>query len=165
MKIGERAQKRREQLGLTQQQVADKVGVEQASYARLEAGEVEHPRYLKKLSSLFEVTQEWLMYGIGHVNLDNNKFIFHEKRYIPVITWEEALEWENIGKNYPISNDTEIVPMVGHGSPNSYALRVKSDAMISPSPLSKASLKIVQSLLILRKTQRLLTSLSRRNKA
>jgi transcriptional regulator with XRE-family HTH domain len=63
MGLGERAAARREQLGLTQQQIADHCHVKQPSIAALEAGETQRPRFLDELAEILKTTKHWLKTG------------------------------------------------------------------------------------------------------
>jgi transcriptional regulator with XRE-family HTH domain len=53
----------REQLGLTQDELAKKVGVTQQTIAKLENGGIEHPRYFSRLALALNVTEHWLLTG------------------------------------------------------------------------------------------------------
>ena len=53
----------REQLGLTQDDLAKKVGVTQQTIAKLEKGGIEHPRYFRRLALALNVTEHWLLTG------------------------------------------------------------------------------------------------------
>ncbi len=53
----------REDAGLTQEQLADIVGVSQSMIARIEAGDREPRRHTRiKLASIFKVKVDWLFY-------------------------------------------------------------------------------------------------------
>lgn len=59
---------RREQLGLTQTQLADKSGLSQTTIANLEAGHSKGTKRILELAQSLHVTPEWLLYG-GNLNL------------------------------------------------------------------------------------------------
>lgn len=65
--IGDRLRKLREARQLTQDQVAEKIGVRQGSYTQLETGKTKTPRSsnLAKYARLYGVDPEWLMTGKG----------------------------------------------------------------------------------------------------
>lgn len=60
-----RVRARREQLGLSQSEVARRLGKRQQTVNALEAGAVERPGYLIDLARVLEVTPDWLLYGDG----------------------------------------------------------------------------------------------------
>jgi len=55
----------REQLNLSQQQVADAVGMKQPSYYQLEAGKSKRSRFINDIAKVLETNVDWLMYGEG----------------------------------------------------------------------------------------------------
>ncbi len=58
MTIANRVKARREQLGLTQTELAEKVGTSQQAIEQLEGGKTKRPRYLPELASFFGVSIE-----------------------------------------------------------------------------------------------------------
>ena len=61
-KPGSRIQTRRREMGFTQQQLADRVDVTQASLSRIESGMVKPSRKtLDALSEALDVTREWIL--------------------------------------------------------------------------------------------------------
>lgn len=63
--IGFRAKERREELRLSQTEVGRACGVTQQAIEKLEAGEVNRPRYLDELATILKTTKLWLKDGIG----------------------------------------------------------------------------------------------------
>lgn len=63
MELKERFILARHNAGLSQAQLADKVGVSQAAINKIEVGKTLNPRNLKKFASVLSVTPEWLQYG------------------------------------------------------------------------------------------------------
>ena len=60
----------REQLNLSQQQVADAVGMKQPSYYQLEAGKSKRSRFINDIAKVLKTNADWLMYGEGEYKLD-----------------------------------------------------------------------------------------------
>jgi len=58
-----RIYKRRKELNLTQQQIADKMGVAKSTIQRYETGKIKYIKYpmLVFLSGILETTPEWLL--------------------------------------------------------------------------------------------------------
>lgn len=63
--LAERTRISREKIELSQQQLADKVGVSQQSIAKIENGETLQPRKIKQLADVLGVTVNWLQFGVG----------------------------------------------------------------------------------------------------
>lgn len=63
--LAERTKISREKIELSQQQLADKVGVSQQSIAKIENGETLQPRKIKQLADTLGVTVNWLQFGVG----------------------------------------------------------------------------------------------------
>lgn len=61
--LGERLAKRREQLGLSQKALSQKVGVSQQSINKIESGQTRSPRNLERLAIALSVTSQWLLFG------------------------------------------------------------------------------------------------------
>ncbi len=60
----------REQINLSQQQVADAVGMKQPSYYQLEAGKSKRSRFISDIARVLKTDVDWLMYGEGEYTFD-----------------------------------------------------------------------------------------------
>ena len=63
--LSDRLRFAREQLSMSQQQVADAVGMKQPSYYQLEAGKSKRSRFISDIAKVLETNVDWLMYGEG----------------------------------------------------------------------------------------------------
>ncbi|MBK5072012.1 helix-turn-helix transcriptional regulator [Budviciaceae bacterium CWB-B4] len=61
--LAERVAKRREQLGLSQKTLAEKIQVSQQSINKIESGQTRSPRNLDKLAEALDVSPQWLLFG------------------------------------------------------------------------------------------------------
>lgn len=61
--LAERVAKRREQLGLSQKTLAEKIKVSQQSINKIESGQTRSPRNLDKLAEALNVSPQWLLFG------------------------------------------------------------------------------------------------------
>ncbi|AKJ41469.1 XRE family transcriptional regulator [Pragia fontium] len=61
--LAERVAKRREQLGLSQKTLAEKINVSQQSINKIESGQTRSPRNLDKLAEALDVSPQWLLFG------------------------------------------------------------------------------------------------------
>lgn len=62
----------RERLDLSQQQVADAVGMKQPSYYQLEAGKSKRSRFINDIAKVLKCDVDWLLTGEGDYGLSNN---------------------------------------------------------------------------------------------
>ncbi|MBS8942801.1 helix-turn-helix transcriptional regulator [Escherichia coli] len=61
--ISQRLKKKREEMNMSQAQLAKKVGMRQQSLQAIEAGTTKRPRYLFELASALHCDPKWLLYG------------------------------------------------------------------------------------------------------
>ncbi|WP_392552891.1 LexA family transcriptional regulator [Orbus wheelerorum] len=124
--LANRIRARREALGLTQDDVAQKVGMTQQSYQAIEAGQTKKPRFLYEISQALQCDMAWLLSGkeevnIAPVNLKN----IHK---VPIISYVQAGLWtescnmeDSTGYEYLLT-DLDI-------SANTFALKIKGQSM------------------------------------
>ena len=62
--LGPRLRKRRRELGLTQTELAERVGTSQAVIQKIENGKSLRPRILEEIANALEVKPAWLMFGV-----------------------------------------------------------------------------------------------------
>ena len=69
--MNKRLREVRKKLGMSQQELADVLGVSQGTYSQYERNErVFQPRYIKTLEREFSVNPEWLQNGVGDMFID-----------------------------------------------------------------------------------------------
>lgn len=71
MSLADRVRQRREELGLTQTQLAELVGMRQQSVAELESGSTKNPRKLLELADALHTSPVWLKTGKVDSNATN----------------------------------------------------------------------------------------------
>ncbi|MDI3365189.1 MULTISPECIES: XRE family transcriptional regulator [Pantoea] len=62
--LAERLKAAREKAGISQADLAEKIGLSQQSVAKIENGETQQPRKIKEIASALNVTQRWLQLGL-----------------------------------------------------------------------------------------------------
>ena len=121
-KIGDKIKKLRKEAGLTQEELAKKVGIQRGSIAGYEVGKTKPShKNLEKIANIFNVSYEYLLRN------DDNGIPNKEKkncRLVSLLGNEEEIEPRiyNITKNQiplPLYMDTDKV----------YAIKIKSSAM------------------------------------
>ncbi len=70
--LGARVAMRRSELGLSQEKLADAIGMKQQGIASIEKGEVRRPRQLRELSEALHSPIEWLLDGEGPKEIDGD---------------------------------------------------------------------------------------------
>ncbi|ARU94587.1 LexA family protein [Tatumella citrea] len=139
MNIGDRVKIKRDSLGLTQTQLAEKVGTSQQSIEQLEGGKTKRPRYLPELSSVLGVSAKWLLEGSDdEVKGDNFQFAgtyTPGKRY-PVLSSVQAGCWAEAIEAYSISEISEWLESDAHIQGDAFWLKVEGDSMTAPTGLS-----------------------------
>ncbi|NJA85950.1 helix-turn-helix transcriptional regulator [Escherichia coli] len=62
--LAERLKSERKKAGMSQAQLAEKIGLSQQSVAKIENGETQQPRKIKEIAKVLGVSQKWLQLGI-----------------------------------------------------------------------------------------------------
>jgi len=98
MSIAERVKIRRKELGLTQYQLADLVGIAQTAIQRLEKGDTKNPRDIEALATALQCTPEFLRFGISDNTNSNVAPGPTLKAAVPLISWVQAGAWSDISE-------------------------------------------------------------------
>jgi SOS-response transcriptional repressor LexA len=125
MGIGERIKKRRNKLGLTQAELAEKIGVAQQSLQSIESGKIGKPRKINELAEALETTPEFLQFGIG--DMDNATVMANASNYLPLVSFVQAGAWSDINE-IDIST-AQLYPCPIKCSVNSFIVRVEGESM------------------------------------
>lgn len=135
MNIGDRVKIKRDSLGLTQTQLAEKVGTSQQAIEQLEGGKTKRPRYLPELSSVLGVSTKWLLEGgEEEIKGDNFKFVgtyTPGKRY-PVLSSVQAGCWAEAIEAYTLNEISEWLESDAHIQGRGFWLKVEGDSMTAP---------------------------------
>lgn len=147
----------REQLNLSQQQVADAVGMKQPSYYQLEAGKSKRSRFINDIAKVLETNVDWLMYGEGENTPKPSRDDLMQKikdiegrdtgeshpvpkgtvsaemsgssGMVPILSWVAAGSWSNVE---PVTFEDAIghAPKPPNLSKLGFALRVQGQSML-----------------------------------
>lgn len=112
--LAERLKFAREKLNLTQQEVADRAGMSQPTYYKIESGKSQRTTYLNELANVLKVTPNWLATGQGEMTA---KPVFDPTKldgYARIDDWDD---------NTPLEGDEVAIPFYkdlsfacGHGA-------------------------------------------------
>lgn len=119
-------------LSLTQNQLAEKVGVSQAMVNKLLSGKISSTTKILEFSKALQCNPDWLMYGAGSFPEESN--VTHAppvRKMIPVISWVQAGAFceSNVLELHDVE---EWLPCPVHASEKTFGLRVKGSSMTSP---------------------------------
>jgi len=113
MTLAKRLIEAREKSGLTQAQLAEKVGIKQQSIYQIEDGQTKKPRHIEKIAEVLNVSSSWLLFGEpGGAEIIN-------KNKVPVYSWDGIFNEKKI---------TDFIDPVILSS-NNFALKVEDDSM------------------------------------
>ncbi|TXE41401.1 helix-turn-helix domain-containing protein [Serratia marcescens] len=135
MSIGVRVKHRRDSLGLTQGQLAEKIGTSQQAIEQLEAGKTKRPRYLPELAKALEVTIDWLLDGKDTAYRgDNFKYAgeYIPGRKYPVLSSVQAGCWAEAVEAYAVEEISEWIESGAHIQGEAFWLKVEGDSMTAP---------------------------------
>ena len=125
--LGQRIRARREELGLTQEQVAEQVGIKQQSYQAIESGSVKKPRHLYEISVTLKCDMAWLLSGKEKDVINVEKIEIHAHQ-VPLISYVQAGVWT---ESYELRDSTgfEYIMTSLELSNKAFALKIKGDSM------------------------------------
>lgn len=144
--LADRLKFAREKSGLTQQQVAERVGMSQPTYFKVEKGVTKRTTYLAELANLFGVNSTWLATGQGEMTThptinelklkaeaiktnDTKSNILSMARPVPVLSWVAAGSWS---ENNAVTMDDadDWLPRPLGLSEQGFALMVRGESML-----------------------------------
>jgi SOS-response transcriptional repressor LexA len=133
--IGNRIQKSRLALGLTQLEVAERLGVSHQAVQKWESG-ISSPKgaRLKDVATELDVSLEYLLYGtithISKVQPEANTEAAPELRSrVPLISWVQAGAWAEVMDNFAPGDAEDWYRSTKNTSPHTFALRVRGVSM------------------------------------
>lgn len=139
MNIGARVKSKRDQLDLTQGQLAERVGTSQQAIEQLEGGKTKRPRYLPELARVLGVSIDWLLDGKDEGLKGDNFSLAGQyapgKRY-PVLSSVQAGCWAEAIEAYSINEISEWLESDAHIQGDAFWLKVEGDSMTAPTGLS-----------------------------
>lgn len=153
MEFKHRIKAARKYAGLKQGELADKVGIKQASISDMETGKTGSSSYTASIAAACGVDPLWLETGQGDMRpkesinpTDNGGNIgplqVHEAtvvplgdiQRVPLISWVAAGAWSEAIDLYEVGDAEVWMPCPDPIGPRGFALRVEGDSMTSPYP-------------------------------
>ncbi|MCG7412591.1 helix-turn-helix transcriptional regulator [Moraxella nonliquefaciens] len=109
--LAERLKFAREKINLTQQEVADRAGMSQPTYYKIESGKSQRTTYLNELANVLKVTPNWLATGQGEMTALQSNI---SPNFEPVSDWDDGTPLEADEVPIPFYKDFGVA--CGHGS-------------------------------------------------
>jgi SOS-response transcriptional repressor LexA len=139
MNIAERIKHKRTELGLTQAELAKRVGITQQSLQKIEDGRTQNPRKLLNLAKELNCSPEWLQLGTtaevrekgSHYH--NSALTVISDSQCPIISPQQAAHWPSVQLDNS-QYEWLDVPIATSGT--AFWLTVVGDSMTSTSGLS-----------------------------
>ncbi|WP_306587669.1 LexA family protein [Hafnia paralvei] len=131
MTIGNRVRTSRDALGITQVELAEKVGTSQQSIEQLESGKIKRPRYLPELALALGVSIDWLLKGTKDANVAYVGPNVPKGKY-PLISYVSAGSWSEACEPYNLTEIDEWYESDTNMFGDGFWLRVEGDSMTSP---------------------------------
>jgi len=149
--LGDRIKEARLSLGMSQAQLARKIGVSQGAIGHLEQGRTQASSLLLRLASALGVSPVWLESGDVPFSQADDDALAAKVRLgsprpfggtfpnvapgpdlyspIPLISWVQAGDWCAVIDNFSPGDAEEWLPCPRHHSPSAFALRVRGVSM------------------------------------
>ncbi|ENI1055658.1 MULTISPECIES: LexA family protein [Serratia] len=135
MNLADRVKQKRLELGLTQAQLADKIGTSQQGIVSVETGRTVRPRYLPELAKALGCDIEWLLTGSSSSNVTYVGPHEPGKRY-PVISKVQAGAWLEAVEAYNLKDIDLWLESNAHIQGEGFWLEVDGDSMTAPMGVS-----------------------------
>ena len=123
---------------LTQQQLAEKVGIKQQAVQRIETNRVHSTSYIVQLAQALNVTPEWLALGETDDEPSSSVLAVHESgtiyragiNFVPLLPLSDISVYLH-DNNYVPTVDIQLIPITTPPKGKSFAVLVDDDSMIS----------------------------------
>ncbi|MEQ9721268.1 S24 family peptidase [Yersinia alsatica] len=136
--FGERLLARREELGLTQEDLAAKAGITRMAISKIELGMTQKPRAdnLFALAKALQLNPNWLVSGKGEkesshqasFKINNGLSVETLSREVPLISWSQAGEFSGVLPQE--GNESIYYSCPVTCSENSFALLIENESML-----------------------------------
>ena len=135
MEYKDRIKAARKHAKLTQMQLAERVGMQQASISELETGRSQSSSFNATIARACGVDAVWLEAGIGSMlSSDSNVESAPDMSgHVPLISWVQAGAWCEIDEGYPAGAAEEWIMCPAAYGPKAFALRVRGESMFDPT--------------------------------
>lgn len=149
MALGKRVRERRQELGLTQTQLAEAIGKTQSVIQSLESRDSKKSQHVEALARALRVSTEWLLTGRGpkHAPLDHDHAPAAGsgvaevveagppiRARVPLISWTTAGNWGEVVDNFAPGDAEDWIATTAKVGPHAFALRIRGESMAPTIP-------------------------------
>lgn len=132
--LSERLNRALELTGISQSELARRIGIKQQSISQISSGKSARSRYTTQIAEALGINVHWLATGDGSIglgvgNVEQGPDI---RGKIPLINWVQAGGWTEIGDGFAYEDAEEWIIATGKVHGGCFALRVKGDSMENP---------------------------------
>lgn len=129
--LADRLNERMDELGMTQDRLAELAKVSQTTIHKLCTGKAKESRKLVAIANVLGTNSEWLQSGKEgwQANTEPGPAI---TGVVPLISWVQAGAFCNVVDLFQPGDAEDWLPTIQKLGPRSYALRVKGDSMTAP---------------------------------
>lgn len=134
MTIGQRVRQARKAARLNQTELAEKIGVKQATISELEIRHAASSKHLVDIALALGVSPVWLATGEGSMHEDDDLFSREislpaiNTKLVPLISWVQAGSFKEVISDMTIAK--EYIHCPTRCSDSTYALRVEGESML-----------------------------------
>jgi SOS-response transcriptional repressor LexA len=129
--FGLRVEKRRLTLKMSQEALAQLVGMKQQGINSIEKGEVARPRLLNEIARTLKTSEEWLLWKKGPEVVESA--MPADYREVPLLSWVSAGRLAEATAPLPVQ-DVPLLAFADLGRGDFFALKVQGDSMDRISP-------------------------------
>ena len=121
--------------GVSQSELARRIGIKQQSISQICSGKSARSRYTTQIAEALGISSHWLATGDGEIGLGiSNVAVGPEiTGKIPLINWVQAGHWTDIREVITHGDAEEWREVTGKVHEGCFALRVKGDSMENPN--------------------------------
>lgn len=127
--FGSRVKKRREELGMTQPELAKAAGIKQPTVSNIESGRNKGSSYVVQLATALKCSPHWLATGRGPKEPHDNEPGPSIRARVPLISWTTAGRWGEVQDPFSPGDAEEWISTTATVGPSSFALRIRGDSM------------------------------------
>ncbi|MBE4575508.1 LexA family transcriptional repressor [Vibrio navarrensis] len=141
MSFANRVRQRRKDLGLSQAELAERIGIAQQSINKIETGVTLKPRNIVQLAEALECDPAWLLTGkrvksdsILNVedDLPADAISLYCLKRIPIISQVQAGAWGGVNPRSFLDDDIEWQVTTMNVGDNAFAMKVTGNSMTNP---------------------------------
>lgn len=119
--------------GISQSELARRIGIKQQSISQICSGKTARSRYTSQIAEALDINGKWLATGEGSMGLGGNVDAGPRiEGKIPLINWVQAVAKTKKSERFANEEVEDWVPLTGSTHMDCFALTVRDDSMENP---------------------------------